>query len=125
MVRWLLLLVFVAALGVAFRTHSPLILGLALLVALIAFIGTVMGFVSARVDSVSSGQSSRELDLLLAHRAKLAKAASTTAGSAAAPGVTRPATPRPSAPRSAAPNQAIAPTAAAPRPPVRSERGES
>lgn len=117
MMRWLLLLLFVGALGVTFRTHSPLILGIALVVALVSFIGTVFGFISARVDSVASGQSSRELDLLLAQRAREAKGQVPANAQAPQPGgpvralpqAPRPAAARPATQAPAGPRQPRSP----------------
>jgi hypothetical protein len=68
MTRWILAVVALVATGAAFKITSPGWLALALFVALICAIGAFLGFASARVDEVSQGQSSRELELLLTSR---------------------------------------------------------
>ncbi len=70
MLRWIMLVVALVAIGAAFKITSPGLLALALLVALIAAVASFVGFASGRVDEVSLGQSSRELELLLTARKK-------------------------------------------------------
>ena len=68
MTRWILAAVAIVAIGAAFAITSPGWLALALFVAFAAGVGSFVGFLSARVDAVSQGQSSRELELLLTSR---------------------------------------------------------
>jgi len=66
--RWILLLLAMLALGAAFRTESPGMLALCLLVCFVSLLGGFFGFVAARVGGVVEGQSSREIELLMTAR---------------------------------------------------------
>lgn len=66
--RWILLLLAMLALGAAFRTESPGMLALCLLVCFVSLLGGFFGFVAARVGGVVEGQSSREVELLMTAR---------------------------------------------------------
>lgn len=66
--RWILLLLAMLALGAAFRTESPGMLALCLLVCFVSLLGGFFGFVAARVGGVVQGQSSREIELLMTAR---------------------------------------------------------
>ena len=66
--RWILLLLAMLALGAAFRTESPGMLALCLLVCVVSLLGGCFGFVAARVGGVVEGQSSREVELLMTAR---------------------------------------------------------
>ena len=73
MLRWILLLVAMAAFGMAFRTDSPGMLAGTLLVGFIALVSGFFGFVAARVGGVAEGQSSREIELLMRARKRDAR----------------------------------------------------
>jgi len=74
MMRWLMLLVSIAAFTLAFRTAEPSTLGWSLLVGFIAIVWSFLGFAAARVASVASGQHYREQSLLVSSRGKLTPA---------------------------------------------------
>ncbi len=63
--RWIMLAVSVLGFVISFGTQSVGILVLGLLLALGGMVGAVFAFAAARVESVSQGQSSRELSILL------------------------------------------------------------
>lgn len=79
MLRWLMLLVSIAAFTMAFRATEPAALGWSLLVGFVATVIAFLGFAAARVASVAAGQHGRELSLLVTSRGKVA---STTPGTA-------------------------------------------
>jgi hypothetical protein len=68
MLRWILLAVALAAFGFVFTTHSPTVLGIALLVGVVTLLWSLGAFLAARVDSVAQGQGSREVQLLMSAR---------------------------------------------------------
>lgn len=68
--RWILLVVAIVALAVAFRTTSAAVLAVTLLIAAVAALASFFGFLRSRVDEVASAQGSREIELLMAMRAK-------------------------------------------------------
>ena len=74
MLRWLMLLVSIAAFTTAFRATETATLGWSLLVGFIALVAAFLGFAAARVASVSAGQHHRELSLLVTSRGKVAPA---------------------------------------------------
>lgn len=72
MMRWLMLVVSIAAFTTAFRATTPGTLGWALLLGFIAILGAFIGFAAARVKSVARGQHNREQTLLVTSRGKIA-----------------------------------------------------
>ena len=72
MLRWLMLLVSIAAFTMAFRATEPAALGWSLLVGFVAMVIAFLGFAAARVASVAAGQHNRELSLLVTSRGKVA-----------------------------------------------------
>jgi len=91
MMRWLMLLVSIAAFTIAFRAAEPSTMGWSLLVGFIAIIASFLGFAAARVASVASGQHHREQSLLVTSRSKLTPAR--PAASQQEPGRANPADP--------------------------------
>jgi len=78
MLRWLMLLISIAAFTMAWRATEPATLGWSLLVGFIAIVWSFLGFASARVASVASGQHFREQSLLVSSRSKLTPAGPAT-----------------------------------------------
>ena len=72
MLRWLMLLVSIAAFTMAFRATEAATMGWSLLVGFVAMVVAFLGFAAARVASVSAGQHHRELSLLVTSRGKVA-----------------------------------------------------
>jgi hypothetical protein len=110
--RWILLLIAIVCFAVVLKTNSPTVLGLALAIGGISFLCAGIGFIGARVQSVSQGQSNRELELLVT-----AKPRATAPGESASPQLA--AGPRPP-PRPALPSRPGAGVA-----PARHSPGES
>ena len=71
MLRWLMLLVSIAAFTMAFRATDAATLGWSLLVGFVAMVVAFLGFAAARVASVSAGQHHREMTLLVTSRGKV------------------------------------------------------
>ena len=74
MLRWLMLLVSIAAFTTAFRATEPAVLGWSLLVGFVAMVIAFLGFAAARVASVAAGQHGREASLLVSSRGKVVPA---------------------------------------------------
>lgn len=90
--RWIMLAVSLLGFAISFSTASVAVLVLGLLLAIGGMIGAVFAFAAARVESVSQGQSSRELSILLdAKKSKLEPGVRPQAAQAAQ--AARPATP--------------------------------
>jgi hypothetical protein len=68
MLRWILLLVALLAFGFLFQARSLGAMWLALIVATVSLLWSLGSFLAARVGSVSQGQSTREIELLLSAR---------------------------------------------------------
>ena len=51
--RWLLLVVSIAAFSVAYMAKTPIALGVSILVGLIALVGAFLGFAQARIEATA------------------------------------------------------------------------
>jgi hypothetical protein len=74
MMRWVMVAVSLLGFSLSFGTTSVALLAFGLLLGFGGLFGAVLAFAAARVESVSQGQSSRELSIILEARKRKALA---------------------------------------------------